>query len=122
MVQMVKIIGMGKIKANLRLANIKMGVAGRRGLLKAGLFLQRKSQKVVPWEFRILENSAGTKPIGEGWHTDVVVYYTASYAVYVHEITTNKHKPGRKAKFLEDPAREYRAEILKIIAKEAGRL
>ena len=97
MAHMVRVIGAKEIKRRLRKANVRLGGTFRKGLIKAGLFLQRESQKIVPVEFGVLKNSAGTKAIGKGWRTDVVVYYTASYAVYVHEITTSKHAPGKEA-------------------------
>jgi hypothetical protein len=116
---MIKVIGVEEIQRKLREANVTLGSEIQRGLTKAGLFLQRESQKVVPVEFGILKNSAGTRVIGSGWYTDVVVFYAASYAVYVHERTELKHKKGKMAKFLETPARENKEKILKIIAGEA---
>lgn len=46
----------------------------------------------------------------------VVVGYSASYAIYVHEDLTAKHKPGKTAKFLERPARMMKKELQRIIA------
>ncbi len=50
------------------------------------------------------------------------MFYTASYAVYVHERTELRHAPGKEAKFLEKPARIYKNQIQKIIAGEAEKL
>ena len=119
MAHMVEVIGVEDVKRRLKEAGVKLGFQVRRGLIKAGLFLQRESQKVVPVDTSNLKNSAGTKPIGHGWHTDVIVYYEATYAVYVHERTELKHKKGKMAKFLEKPMRENRHRILGIIAGEA---
>lgn len=119
MAHMVKVIGVNEIKNKLRESSMRLAGSVRRGLMKGGLYLQRESQKIVPVETGNLKGSAGTKPIGRGWHTDVVVYYTATYAVYVHERTELSHKPGKEAKFLEKPAREQRKKILDIIAGEA---
>jgi hypothetical protein len=47
----------------------------------------------------------------------VVVGYTAAYAVYVHENLEAKHKEGKQAKFLEQPARELTQEFREIIFK-----
>ena len=122
MAQLVQIFGVQEVKDNLRKANYSLGASTRRGLIKAGLYLQRQSQKIVPVLTGNLKNSAGTKPIGHGWYTDVVVYYTAAYAVYVHERTELRHKPGKEAKFLEKPARIYRPQILAIIRGEAEKI
>jgi len=137
MAHMVKIIGAEEIKQAMKKADRRLGFSVRQGLIKAGLFLQRESQKIVPVDLNNLKPSAGTKPIGQGWYTDVVVFYTASYAVYVHEIVyrgkqdvsgnfTNikkvRHKKGKQAKFLESPAREKKDKILRIIAGEAEKI
>ena len=119
MANLIKFKGVKEVKIKLRKANIKLGRSTEAGLLKGGLFLQRKSQKIVPVEFGFLKSSAGTRVIGKLWRADVVVFYTASYAVYVHERTELQHKKGKEAKFLEKPARIYRVEILRIIAQRA---
>lgn len=89
-----------------------------RGVYKAGLFLQRESQKIVPVLTGNLRLSAFTRKEGKGTGTQVRVGYTANYAVFVHENLTARHKPGKQAKFLETPAREKRDEIAAIIANE----
>jgi len=143
MAHIIKITGAKEIKKRLRSVNAQLSGGFRRGLFKAGLFLQRKSQEVVPVHKGNLKNTAGTRAIGSGWSSDVIVFYTSDYAVYVHERTDAlhgkafnlKHKKeianattaaqkklwfnrgvNQKAKFLEEPARDYRDKILKIIA------
>lgn len=44
-----------------------------------------------------------------------VVGYTANYALYVHEDLNARHAPGKQAKYLEQPYRELKPEIPKII-------
>ena len=122
MAHMVKVFGVEEIKAAIKRADRRLSSAFGRGLIKAGLFLQRESQKIVPVDTSNLKNSAGTKSAGHGWYMEVVVYYTADYAVYVHERTELRHKEGKFAKFLEKPAREQKDRILKIIAGEAKRI
>ena len=108
-----------------------MGVGCNRGLKKAGLLLQRESQKVVPVDLGVLKASAFTRETGAGFATVVYVGYTAAYAIYVHELVGMKlkgqprgggHKgkywdpQGRgQAKFLEEPARRLAPELRKII-------
>jgi hypothetical protein len=116
MVVIIKLTGVSEIKAAMEKASRRLSTSTREALTRAGLFLQRESQKIVPVKHGVLKNSAGTSVSGQGWFTEVVVYYTASYAVWVHERTDLKHKPGKEAKFLEKPAREKRAEILALIA------
>lgn len=47
----------------------------------------------------------------------VIVGYTAAYAVHVHENLEMRHKEGKQAKFLEQPARELAKEIGQIVRK-----
>jgi len=47
---------------------------------------------------------------------DVLVGYTANYAIFVHENLEAAHKPGKIAKFLETPFRENQSRYAKIIA------
>lgn len=115
----VQVIGVNEIKEALMAADLRQAFFIRRGMLKAGLMLQRASQQIVPIDTGNLKRSAGTKVIGQGWASEVIVYYTAAYAVYVHEMTWLRHKEGKQAKFLERPAREMRQELLAVIAAES---
>jgi len=116
---MMHVTGASEIRQRIRMLSASLGEKFRRGLTKAGLELQRWSQKEVPVDMGTLKNSAGTRVIGAGWGSDAVVFYTAAYAVYVHERMDLKHPVGR-AKFLEGPARERRDELLRIIEREVG--
>jgi len=93
----------------------------RRGLVKglvlAGLFLQRKSQQVVPVDTGALKASAFTRKTGVGRSTNVTVGYTMDYAVFVHENLDARHKPGKTAKYLERPARKFMGRMRDIIKK-----
>lgn len=46
----------------------------------------------------------------------VVVGYTQAYALEVHENLEAKHRPGKQAKYLEEPARLYQQDIARIVA------
>jgi hypothetical protein len=144
------VTGLEKVLKNLDRANVKIGEAVARGLVKGGLVLQAASMDIVPVQLGNLKASCFTRNVGgKGFDTDVVVGYTAGYAVYVHEDLTKTHgkefnalhaeeiaaaagtprgtaKGGmfprgenQQAKFLERPMREKRIEILKIVAAEA---
>lgn len=52
---------------------------------------------------------------------DVVVGYTASYAIYVHENLEARHKPGKQAKFLEEPARTLQPVMIQIVVRAMKR-
>lgn len=120
MAKVVKVIGVRKVTRALRKAGVRTGKQVERGLKKAGLFIQRISQEVVPIDTSALKNSAFTRATGSGFNVDVQVGYTKGYAIYVHERTELRHAPGKQAKFLEEPVRTKRQEILRIIKQEAA--
>ena len=108
--------GVNEVIKNLR--KVKGILAEEIGvnLKRAGLFLQRKSQQIVPIDKNNLRPSAFTRSEGKGFKTDVQVGYTAAYAVYVHENLEARHRPGKSAKYLENPMKQNRDKLLKIIA------
>ncbi len=108
--------GVNEVIRNLRKAGALLANEVGVNLKKAGLFLQGKSQEIVPVDLGPLKNSAFTRAEGKGFKTDVRVGYTMEYAPYVHEDLEARHKPGKTAKFLENPMRWNRDKILKIIA------
>lgn len=118
-----KIRGLQTVLQNMRRQDMRLRGGLERGLKKAGLYLQAKSQKEVPVEFGVLRASAFTRAEGKGLGTRIIVGYTAAYAIYVHENLDAAHGrafnakyaadieagikksrgEGQKAKFLEDP-------------------
>jgi hypothetical protein len=109
------------------------------GLKRAGLFVQRESQRLVPVDTGNLKASAFTRTIKTAsGDVDVLVGYTAAYALYVHEMEPaspqwGRPRSGKKRgaywdpanrggpKFLERVVRTRRPEILKIIRASAGK-
>jgi hypothetical protein len=135
MANMNQLTGLAEVLKKLKENQKRLGEGCERGLKKAGLALQRESQKLVPVDLGNLKASAFTRHSGEGLKTVVEVGYTASYALYVHEAVGMKLKglprtgtgakgnywdpQGRgQAKFLEEPARRMEPELRKIIADE----
>lgn len=118
-----------KALENAKLAKLK-GLSN--GLKKAGLFLQRESQKLVPVDFGNLKASAFTRAQGSKTSPEVIVGYTAAYAPFVHENVAMKLKgqarpkphlgvywgPAGQAKFLEQPARDNLKQITQIVQDE----
>lgn len=109
-----------------------------RGIRKAGLFIYRKSLEIVPVETGNLRTSGFIRPEGNGFNTQVWIGYNAFYAIYVHEDLELRHGteynvyhaeeiaagilndrgPNQQAKFLEQPIRMYRTNIITIINQE----
>lgn len=112
------VTGVNEIVRNFGRADGLISKGVERGLVKAGLKLQRASQLLVPVDTGGLKGSAFTRKEGEGFRAEVSVGYTASYAVFVHENLEANHPIGQ-AKFLEQPARDMRQELLETVWGEA---
>ena len=110
--------GVKKLTAALDLRRMKTVAGFRQGLMKAGLFLQRESQKIVPIKTSFLKASANTRMEGHGAKSVVTVSYSTEYAIYVHEDLEARHKPGKSAKFLEKPLHEKQNLMAEIIVEE----
>jgi len=126
------VVGVEDVIKNMAAVKKFLGPSAEQGLKLAGLYLQRRSQMVVPVDTGVLKASAYTRAEGSLWSTMVFVGYTALYAMWVHENVEmkNRGKPRRpphkgnywdpagigQAKFLEGPARDpqVRAEMFKI--------
>jgi hypothetical protein len=68
-----------------------------------------------------LRDSATTLPAEViGNQVSKVIGYGAWYAIFVHEVLTNKHKNGQ-AKFLETALRRNAAKVRSFIADEVGK-
>jgi len=119
MASMIRVTGVNKILSRLRAVTAAKAVNVGTRLKKAGLYVQRESQKIVPVDTAALKNTARTDSKGTGSNTDVIVHYGAGveYAVYVHEDMNAKHKQGKRAKYLEAIIREKKKEIFNIIAR-----
>ncbi len=112
--------GVPKVLARLKTSKLTLAAGVERGLKIGGHYLQRKSQLVVPVDTGNLKGGAFTRNVGgKGFKADIVVGYVADYAVTVHEDLQAKHKKGKQAKYLEEPARREKGEIIKIIRREA---
>lgn len=71
-------------------------------LLKGGTRVLKTARKYTPVDTGNLINSSGIRSWrNERGHRVVEIYYSATYAVYVHEIQKNYRKPGSSWKFLE---------------------
>ncbi len=116
---MAHVEGLDRVKKALDRMKSKYAAGVERGLKKAGLFLQARSQEVVPVDTGALKNSATTRAEGRGTKTIVTVGYQQSYGVYVHENLEAAHKPGKIAKFLTTPMHQHAHEIANIVREEA---
>lgn len=131
--------GMRELIAQLKTRKKEQIVKFKRGMFKAGLFLQGESQKIAPVDKGNMRASAFTRVQATGTRIIVTVGYTAAYAIYVHEdlelrhgadynawygeeiAAGVKHSRGenQQAKFLEQPARTKRKQMAAIIREES---
>lgn len=99
------------------------------GMFAAGLLIERRSKKLVPREYGNLVGSGYTRKESA---TSVVVGYTSAYALAIHENMEQKLKgqkrpsglgvywgPRGQPKFLEQPFREGKKDILETIKSYA---
>ena len=121
MANMLRVTGMREVLKNLSNSQSTTEEGIHNGIIAAGLYVQRMSQKIVPVDFGNLKNSSFTRHVGKGAWTRMYVGYTADYALYVHENLEARHKKGQTAKFLERPLREHRKRIFGIITRAAKR-
>ena len=74
-----------------------------------------KSQVLVPVDTGVLRGSGGVSAPQQGPQGMFVdIFYggpAAPYALYVHEIIENYHKPPTQAKYLEQPLMEAQAQL-----------
>lgn len=112
------VTGVKEIKAKLEAHKKRVSARFLPALMEGGLFLQGESQSIVPVKTSNLEGSAYTRPEEvTPFRVVVAIGYEASYAVYVHERIELRHKPGKQAKFLEQPLREKRDRMGAIIVE-----
>jgi len=124
------VMGVKAIKAAVAAHDKALGRGVRKGLYRAGLFLQRESMKIVPIDTGALRSSANTRIEGVGLGSVAVVSYGTDYAIYVHEdlevqytlgkrskTGKRRHVPGKSAKFLEKPLREKRDRLVEIVVE-----
>ena len=94
---LIQVKGVNKLLKQLAAKEKATPTAMSKALYMGGLHLQRKSQQMAPVEQGKLKASAFTRDISSGAKSVVIVGYTASYALYVHESVQMKWK-GKKRK------------------------
>lgn len=112
-----KLEGLDKVVAGIKRLDRAAAKGFEIGLVRAGLYVQRESQKIVPVDTGALRNSAYTRKKGSGKKTEVSVGYTQSYAIYVHERTELRHRAPTRAKYLSSVLVDHRGVIMRIISK-----
>lgn len=114
----IKIDGVELVEKGINKTAQQIAKGFERGMKKAGLKLLRESQRITPVDTGALRASGRMRTEGKGIEIEVIVSYSTWYAVYVHEILWYYHKPPTQAKFLEQPFRQLRPQLVAMIKKE----
>jgi hypothetical protein len=101
--------GANEVAKELDLTNKKAILGFARGLKAAGEWLLARANELVPVQFGNLKASGFVRNMGgRGLDTDVVVGYTAAYAVYVHENLEAAHGKAFNIKYAKQIAAHSR--------------
>lgn len=111
----VAITGLDAVLRNLNREIKGIRNRSRSGLWQAALVIQKRSQELTPVKYGNLKASAGSYAYNTSKGPGAVIYYTASYAVFVHEI--DKNYTVGQWKFLETAIKEKKAAVLDIIRR-----
>jgi hypothetical protein len=131
MADMSNLVGLDEVITNLE-KQFKMHEQGcERGLVRAGLLIQRDAQKRVPVEYGELKRHIGSNKVsGNGFFTIVRIDSLALYSLWVHEMINPKTMgmgverpsglgvfwgPHGQPKFLENAAQSNKVEAVAIV-------
>lgn len=89
------------------------------GIVLGAEFLLTESRAEVPIDEATLERSGAVTQ--DPQKLIACVAYDTPYAARQHEDMNHRHAPGRKAKYLEDPANANTETIIAIVATHARR-
>jgi hypothetical protein len=97
-----------------REAKSRMRKGTRKGLRAAGEWLLGEATAIVPIEEGTLSRSGAVTVTSDA--NAVAVSFDTVYAARQHEELTWRHKPGRQAKYLEEPFNTGGDTMLEIVA------
>ncbi len=96
---MISLTGAKTVLTNLKKWHDQTGLQAERGIAAAANYLRNQSMALVPVQTGNLKGSCGAPRNvgGPGFKADYVVYYNASYAIFVHEDLVAAAPPARAA-------------------------
>lgn len=110
-----------ELKAMLEAAREKSPLAVAQAIYEEANLIFARSQVLVPVDTTALRGSGGVSAPQKGTTGYFVdIFYggpAADYAMYVHEIIGNYHKPPTQAKYLEQPFMQALPEIQNNISR-----
>lgn len=114
----VRITGTAKVIRNLGKAVGGIKRRSKAALWEAGLVVRRRAAQLTPTDTGNLKGSQYMRGIKIQKGPGVEIGYTASYALWVHEIKAS-HKSPTQWQFLRKALNDKRKIILRILAKSA---
>lgn len=109
--------GLNNVMRNLNRQIEAMPGVTQEALNAGALVILRESQRNVPVDTGNLRQSGTMQPLSIGMPA-TAVFYTAEYAVFVHEDMEAYH-PSGESKFLEKAVRSKQGEVVEAMRREA---
>jgi hypothetical protein len=113
--------GISGVGQTINTLNQKLAVIENKtlkGIMRAGLLIQRESKLNAPYDEGNLENSSFVRNVSNDKGPMILIGFAAEYAAYAHESPYVGIKKGGP-KFLEKAIKENQSKIVTIIAEEA---
>lgn len=117
---MIKIKGMQGFKKGIGVVRNRIATQNRRSLYKAIVTVEAESARRTPVDTGALRGSGlgnGIVYKSDEKGAEGLFYYTANYAVHVHEITKNRHEVG-EAKYMENAIKNKAGEVRGILGQD----
>ena len=98
------------LKQKMKQVSHETKLKWERAVRAAARHIQEVSIDLTPLDTGTLRNSCGMVRISAGWYANFQIYYSAEYAVYVHEMVENYHPVG-EAEFLKKAIMRSEADV-----------
>jgi len=116
-----KVKGVRKVQQGIKRRAKDINDAVVQAFFMEGNAIMRRSLMLVPWDTGWLAGSNDVSLVKEGRGIRVLLEYTATYAIYVHEINKN-YNNGRTWQYLRRPVMEAQRGFASRVAKRAKAL
>ena len=115
------VVGIPESRKALRNLSKAAQKGAEKGVKKATKFLLKETLKVTPIKTGKLRKSGQTRYTGKGYKKVGKIWFTARYAIYVHEDESKKHESPTRSKFLQATMWKYRKTTREIVEFEIAK-
>lgn len=102
------------LKQRMKQVSHETKLKWERACRAAARHVQEVSINLTPMDTGVLRSSCGMTRISAGWYAHFQIYYSAGYAIYVHEMVDNYHPIG-EAEFLKKAVLRSETEVMNIM-------